>query len=585
MTAAARVQATRAYLTASALLGAALLWIAFARVHPVYGSVLASMVTLAALWWWRGVFSRRRVVLWLEERLPGLRYSLAALIDAPDTRFRRTLETQVHGTRFGSVLALAGLRLVGLPLALLVGMEFVVRPLVATVARTTLGARLVGADGARAGDARGSANFLATVTSPGYARLPVVTLENPTTVTALVGSSIRFSGGWTGTATMPARAGVLRLQRGDEQRMVALEPRADSTPRVVLERPARDTVLPVAGGVIPLAAIARDDIGIISGRFEVIVSSGSGESFTFRSAELGRVSARGARDLRWESALDLDSLRLQPGDVVHLRATARDANPAPDAEAGSSETRTLRVFRRGESDSISIEGMLPPEVGQSELSQRMLIMMTERLVAQERALSRSRVGTESGTIGVEQGRLRRRVGEIIFTRLTGEEDAHDEVSDALADTVSPGEALLRAAEAATVVDPDEHAHDEGGGGPVINVNRPLLEAFNAMWDAERRLRVGEPRAALPHMRVALEAIQRARAAERLYLRGRPPNIVIDLPRVRLSGKREGIDPGGRGQRSSAVAPALARRERFLTAIDLLTSDPAGGGWGGGPWTR
>jgi len=76
------------------------------------------------------------------------------------------------------------------------------------------------------------------------------------------------------------------------------------------------------------------------------------------------------------AALRLDTLDLKPGDIVHLRAVARDANPASDAEAGSSETRTLRVYRRGESDSVEIEALPPPEVGKSELSQRMLIMMT-----------------------------------------------------------------------------------------------------------------------------------------------------------------------------------------------------------------
>src|SRR4030095_7769306 len=96
---------------------------------------------------------------------------------------------------------------------------------------------------------------------------------------------------------------------------------------------------------------------------------------------------------------------------------------------------------------------------------------------------------------------------------------------------------------------------------------------NAMWDAERRLGIGEPREALPHMRAALAAIQKARAAERLYLRGPPPRIVLDIPRIRLSGKKDGIDPGARSPRASEVAAALSRQARFRLALELL----AGGG--------
>jgi hypothetical protein len=139
----------------------------------------------------------------------------------------------------------------------------------------------------------------------------------------------------------------------------------------------------------------------------------------------------------------------------------------------------------------------------------------------------------------------------------------------MSDTVSPAEALLRAASAATDVDA-EHAH--GDEGPVVAVNRPLLEAFNAMWEAERELGVASPRQALPHMRAALDAIQRARAAERLYLRGRPPRVVIDEARIRLAGKRDEMAPVARSPRASALNELLARRARFGAAVQQLAAD-------------
>ena len=582
MTVASRVQATRIVLASSALVGTALAWLAFAPLHPTYGPPLAFAAAAALLWLARGVFSRRRVVLWMEERAPSLRWSLAALEDAPASPFREHLERTVGAARFGRPLAVAALRLVGIPLILLVAMQ-AIRPLVERVAASDAVGRRGGSDPSARPGVMGAGRLVATVTPPSYTGRRAERISDPSSIAALVGSSLRFTGDWTETLTMPARPTVARLEGERGTRMVALEPRRDSTPTVVLELPARDSVVASPTGALRLTAQARDDIGIVAGWFELIVSSGSGESFTFRSTTLGRTDARGARTLALGATLPLDSLQLKPGDVVHLRAVARDANPSRDAEAGSSETRTLRIPRPGENDSVSVFPAPPPEVGQSELSQRMLIILTERLVGRMRRLTTGDVQRESHTIARDQGKLRKRVGEIIFSRLTGEEhsddDGHDHGTGAQ-DSLPPAEALLRAAEAATQI---EVGHSHGDEGPVVGVNRNLLEAFNAMWDAERELGVGAPREALPHMRAALDAIQRARAAERLYLRGRAPRVVIDEARVRLAGKRDEMSLARRSPRASALESTLARRARFGAALEMLHGD--GGVEGGAERAR
>ena len=567
-----RVQATRMYLASAALLGAAFVFLALFDLHPVYGVGLASAATAIVLWWWRGVFSRHRVALWLEERRPELRYALIALEDDPSTRFRERLEARADAAKFARPLLIAGLRLVGIPLGLLLAMQLIVRPL---MARTELGARILGAPPPTGVvGTTTTRRFAAVVTSPAYSRVAQKTIQNPASVVALVGSDLRFEGRWNAHAVMPHKATVLRLENANGQRLVALEPRPDSAPRVVLDLPARDTVMKLAHGTMPLSASARDDIGLVSVWFEIIISSGGGERFTFRSATLGRTNANGARALDLKTALALDSLSLEPGDIVHLRAVARDGNPASDAVAGSSETRTLRVYRSGEADSVAVEAAPPPEVGKSELSQRMLIMLTEKLVAQSRSLGRPTVKTESEKIASDQSKLRKRVGQIIFTRITGEESSDESIGAVLADTLSPADALLKAASDATGSGVESPLEDEENDAPVVAVNRPLLEAFNAMWEAERKLGIGEPKDALPFMRAALAAIERARAAERLYLRGRPPKVVLDIARIRLTGKKEGIDPTGRTPRSSAIAATIAREERFHRALELLAQDAA-----------
>lgn len=571
MTTTQRVSAIRLALSGAALVGATAVFFALATLHATYGVMAGAVAALALLWRWRGVFSRRRVFLWMEERLPDLRYALVALSEQPETRFRDILETRVREASARRAVTLALVRLVAIPIALLLVAQIITRPL---LARTLLSGPRANA-GRAVGPGARSQGFMAIVTPPNYSRIAADTIDNPTSISALVGSDLRFVGPWSAQVTMPRRPIALRLS-GPTERLVALEPRADSAPSVVMELPARDTVLPTARGSLALAASARDDFGITTGWFEMIVSSGDGERFTARSTAIGRTSGAGAQQLRLSVALRLDTLGLKPGDIVHLRAVARDANPARDAEAGSSETRTLRVFRRGEADSVAVEAAPPPEVGRSELSQRMLINMTEKLVSDMRRLSRSDASREASNIAREQARLRRRVGAIIFTRLTGDEPEPDDTAGMDVDTLPPGEALLRAASAATNQPDLIHSEEEGGDGTVIGINAPLLEAFNAMWEAERRLGVMEPRQALPHMRAALAAIQRARAAERLYLRGRAPKIVIDLARIRLSGKRDGIDPGARNPRASAIAAVVERRARFYAALDQLLAEPGAG---------
>jgi hypothetical protein len=106
----------------------------------------------------------------------------------------------------------------------------------------------------------------------------------------------------------------------------------------------------------------------------------------------------------------------------------------------------------------------------------------------------------------------------------------------------------------------------GGESPVVAVNKPLLEAYNAMWDATTELEVAEPGRALPHMRRALAAIQRARAAERVYLRGRPPQVVVDVNKARLQGKDKGASSSR--QANSADSTTLRRIERFTNIVEL-----------------
>jgi hypothetical protein len=237
----------------------------------------------------------------------------------------------------------------------------------------------------------------------------------------------------------------------------------------------------------------------------------------------------------------------------------------------------LRIARADEYDSVSVEPLPPSEPEKGVLSQRMILLLTQELHAREPRMSTSDVARESRTIAVDQTKLRKRVGEVVFLRLgednAGEHshfagDGHDHGQEGPLDP----EAILAAAERAANVDQSLNLDHEGDETPVVAINRPLLEAYNHMWRASSELETADPGAAIPWMERAIEALQRARAAERIYLRGRPARVVVDLARVRGTGKDEGIS-NSRLARPALDPDRATRLARFDISLGLVTTEP------------
>jgi len=608
-------------------------------VTPAAGRVAAATAAIAVLAVllepWRRL-SVSRVALWIEERVPDLEY---ALVSAVDPRYATgaaasRLERAIDRATWDAITRRAVSRAMGWPLvgvALAAAVLFGARRLAPATGAAASGPGVTATTASPRTAPEPFARLTATVRAPAYAGGRTVHIESPASIAALAGSSIlleapgtgegvsaelgeatlpvrRAGDAWRVALTLGSRPSLVRLRHASGERLVALEPRVDSVPTVRLMLPARDTVLRLAQGVVPLAAEVHDDVGLVSGAFEYIVSSGEGESFQFRSGTVGARQFGGAGSGSLGASLTLGGLALRPGDIVHLRAVARDANTVSGPGVGASETRVVRIARAGEYDSVAVEGAPPPEADKSMISQRMLILLTEALDRRRPRLAREMLLAESRGIARDQTRLRKRVGDIIFARLgdnpTGEHEHDPGEEPAATALVTPSDsaardstrraaaragqlaaamaaadsadsaraALLRAASAATGGGA-EILDFEGDETPVVAINRPLLEAYNAMWEASRELDQGETERALPPMRRALAAIQRARQAERIYLRGKAPTVVVDLARIRLTGKEAGA-PGTRAPRPP-VDPAAARRaDRLAAAIALASQAPA-----------
>ena len=558
-------------------------------------AALAGLAVIATLVWRdRRVASLARVALWIEEQHPSLEYTLITAVETSDER----IVPRAAGDEWQRTAARRSARLLSVPLVIAlvaVATQFVLpRGAVARIRAPRPGDALE-RGGKKNPNASRLTPLVAVVTPPAYSAEPTATFDEPTDVRALVGSGLTLRGRgdpaglvavvgaeslhatadrsasgaaadrWSIALRVPPKAEALRLVDRGFARIVALEPIVDDAPTLTLVTPAHDSVLRTPSGRIALAADANDDYGISQASFEYIISSGEGETFTFKSGTLGTVSPH-AKRASFSSTLILDSLGLKPGDIVHLRAIARDANDVTGPGTGTSETRAIRIARADEYDSVAVDAAPPSDADKSVVSERMLIVLAEALEKKRPTLKRDALVGQSHTIASDQKKLRRSVGDIVFARLGGEpggEEHSDDESPARAKTM---EELLARADSATNIatDPIDFA---GGESPVVAVNKPLLEAYNAMWDASSELEIGEPGKALPHMRRALAAIQKARSAERIYLRGRPPQVVVDVNKARLQGKDKGASSTRRPLTTSDSA-TRARTDRFLRIVEL-----------------
>lgn len=513
--------------------------------------------------------SLERVALWVEEREPRLAFALVTATD-PSLKKSPALERAA---------AFDPLALTRRPIARLVIIAVAALLVSLAISYAITGPRAASDIVAGRGVAPGLLpaavsnpleSIRAVITPPAYSGIRSRTVDDPSAITGLPGSSVVVTGRGSGVAAFLGDAELrvarrrewrihfeiqlapiaLTLRHDERQRVIVVEPEADAPPTVRLVSPPRDTIMQRATGAIRVAAAVEDDLGISDGYIEYMVSSGADETFTARTVVAGGRDFRGSARGDLTATLDLDALRLGPGDLVSIRAVARDANDVTGRGVGVSDTRTYRVARRDEYDSLAIEAGAPIVPESTIVSQRMLILRTEALLREQSTLARDSVLARVRAIAADQIRLRERVHDIIYpahTHAEGEVEAGGE--------------------------PEDVAER---GGPV---NPNLKTAYEKMWSASRELQIAQPAPALPLMRAAAAALDRARLANRYYLRSGVSRVVVDVPLARLTGTDKGSSSTRaphaadtvrqRLAREFAQAAAIRNRERAADELALL----------------
>ncbi|HEX3160625.1 MAG TPA: hypothetical protein VHQ45_19050, partial [Gemmatimonadaceae bacterium] len=339
---------------------------------------------------------------------------------------------------------------------------------------------------------------------------------------------------WRISTTMPAAPAVLSLRDRAYGRLLVLEPRPDSAPQVRLALPASDTTYQqVPRGHLELSATVSDDVGIDHGYFEYMLTAGGGENFETKTSTGQRVSFGHARAGVLRATLRFDTLAIAPGTVLHIRAVALDANDVSGPGRGVSETRTIRIAEP--KDSIAVNPVPPLPIDSMWMSQRLLNMRTDTLARARAQLERTAFRNRSAGDGTAQAQLRQRVLRVIST--------------------------LEA--------------DGVGGTFETETSTKLRQVADMMWTARMFLGVAQPDTALPVMGRILDILDEIRLAHRYYLRGVTPSSVVDIERVRLTGKGDAAVER-RQPRARIHDPRRALAARLDAAASLLaTSRQAG----------
>jgi len=394
------------------------------------------------------------------------------------------------------------------------------------------------------------------IVPPSYTERPAVHLKNPTSLEALAGSvatlrmpdvagaEVRLNGALLATTGGVAKgslmeSGYVAVDAGSIHLLVPLTVTPDRVPDVRITAPAKDLRVSSTSATIPIDAEAVDDLGLRAFEIRYTVVSGTGEQFTFTEGALPVTLARGSEQAwRASAKLALTQLKLEPGDSLIYHAVAADRRPG-DAGTASSDTYFVEVAGPGD---VPLEGVeMPPDKERYVLSEAMIVLKIQRLMAKERSMPRADVEAAAATIAGEQRAVR---ANFIF--LLGGEVEDEDVEAAASNEIQEGRLANQA-------------------------RKEIVTATVLMGKVERALAAISTKEALPPAQDAVKALQRAFGHSRYLLRALPSRVRLD-PARRLTGDLTSASDWTRALAPTASDPSADAARAALLDLTLVARE-------------
>lgn len=275
---------------------------------------------------------------------------------------------------------------------------------------------------------------------------------------------------------------------------------------------------------------AEDDYGLGLVQMRVQLAQGSGENIKFKQS-MQTLQGQGSRkQKRYATSMNLRELGLAAGDDLIVQFIVNDQR-TPKANTRLSSSYILRWPPEQSAEASGVQGMLKKVVPAYFRSQRQIIIDTEKLIAEQKKLSKDQYELRSDNIGVDQRLLRLRYGQFLGEESEGfGEDDHN------------SEPPVKQSTTAEILSEYGHTHDIAEAATLLDskTKELLRAALNEMWQAELHLRQTQPKLALPFENRALAYIKKVQQAERIYL----ARVGNELPTIdesrRLSGDRKAL---------------------------------------------
>jgi hypothetical protein len=388
------------------------------------------------------------------------------------------------------------------------------------------------------------------VVPPAYSGLSVEEISGDAPVRALAGSQIEIvihaggavegasitfngetfamrslgAGSFSGNFTASASGAFETRVHADESHaplapiVRAVEIYNDAPPEAHIAEPASDQLLrSVPGAPVTIRWTARDDLGLAGVVLKYIKSRGEGDAAKFTNGEVsvGNVSRASGREWQGTGALDLQRLDMQPGDTLVFWIEARDRRSASANNTGRSASLAIAVAGP-ELVKLNLSDLRPNEIGRFLLSQRAIIIHTEKLHNARARLSKDELVRRANDIAAEQREFKNSFNDYIHTEGAGEEEQTGGVAPSM-------EEQVRAAEDERT-EPHFHRIPEPPAAAPTSV-KEMTYAIRAMWDAEDALTNADTAQALKFEREALLRLKRAQAATRYV----PPIVAQSKP--------------------------------------------------------
>ncbi|MGH9914301.1 MAG: hypothetical protein ACRD63_03320, partial [Pyrinomonadaceae bacterium] len=320
----------------------------------------------------------------------------------------------------------------------------------------------------------------------------------------------------------------------------AVETTPDTAPEIILTAPTGDQLL----AEVPDRAVlsswkARDDLGLKSVKLKYVMSRGEGDAAKFTNGEIAGVIKQNG-EYTGSIPIDIRKIGLQSGDTLIFWIEAQDTNPAG---TGIGRTASAVIAIRGpELARIALGDLSAIEFGKTLLSERQIIIHTERLHNEQSKLNREEFIKRANEIAAEQRDFRSSFTNAIRKEGPGAHDDHhgESTGDNQKNTGVNSQDIERQVREAE--DERTEVHNHGIAEPPQGAPESIREfyaALNDMWDAEGALTESNTAKALKIEHSAVEHLKKAQAAVRYVPPVFAETTPVDLKR-RYEGELNGI---------------------------------------------